>query len=474
MTTEFPAGGPGLGDETAVTNMDVEARAVRRSGLVLVGWVCSTGGSALIGVALAHLLDPTDVGVFYLSWSAVTFASIAARFGMDAAAVRLLAPLRAAAAGTSSVYRRTTALSALGAAAVGIALAAGLWRLIAVHGFHSAAAGRLGPAVGVLAAAIAVEGTALGWLQGLQRMRAVAAFNVSTPLLWGLALGVTAATTNGISAEDVLLARAATSLVLVCATCLAVRMPIRGRGPRVIGLRELLDLGASLMASRLISTVTGAQSDLWILGAFAPAADVGGYAIAASVSLIVAAPFMAANVVLGPMIAEMYGRSRADTERLIRTATGVTLLPTLAATAVLVALGRPLLGAVYGASYRGAATILAVFCLTQCVFVVTGPCGLALMMTGHHRAASLTSLAAATCSTAADIWAAPRYGAVGVAIATNTVLVFDNVLVTLLARRLTGMWTFARVRRADLRQLRRNHSRTSILTLPNDTTTLPE
>jgi hypothetical protein len=75
------------------------------------------------------------------------------------------------------------------------------------------------------------------------------------------------------------------------------------------------------------------------------------------------------------------------------------------------------------------------------------------MMTGHHRAVFFMAATAAVCSFGADLWAAPRYGAVGVAIATSTVLAIDNVATTLLARRLSGVWTFAQFRPRDFRLL---------------------
>jgi O-antigen/teichoic acid export membrane protein len=435
---------------------DPAAVALRRSGFVFGGWAISTLGSFLVSISIVRLLQPADVGVYYLAMSVATFASIVARFGMDSVAIRVIAQALGAGdtARARSALGRTLAFAAAGGVAAAVFLIAFFWHWLALHAFGSTAMAGLRGAAGALVALLALEGTALGWLQGFGAMRLVGAFNAAMPILWGSALLVLWST-GSLTPAGVLLARGVPSALLTLGALAALRGRVRklDRGSSVPA-RELADMGWAMMGTRLIATVTGNQSDLWILGAYAAATVVAHYGVALSMSLLVAAPFAATTVALGPMIADMHSRSgRSATERLLRTATGVVSIPTLLCAAVLIAFGRPLLGIVYGSHFRAAATILVVLCLAQCVFVLTGPCGLTLMMTGHHRAVFFMAATAAVCSFGADLWAAPRYGAVGVAIATSTVLAIDNVATTLLARRLSGVWTFAQFRPRDFRLL---------------------
>jgi O-antigen/teichoic acid export membrane protein len=67
-----------------------------------------------------------------------------------------------------------------------------------------------------------------------------------------------------------------------------------------------------------------------------------------------------------------------------------------------------------------------------------------IIMTGHHRVAFVLVVIAAAYSIAGDFWAAPRYGAIGVAVATSSVLAADNVVTTLVVKRLVGIWVFPR------------------------------
>jgi O-antigen/teichoic acid export membrane protein len=436
--------------------VDSTSVALKRSGFVFGGWAISAVGSFLVSITIVRLLQPGDVGIYYLAMSVATFASIVARFGMDSVAVRLIAQALGAGdtARARSALGRTLAFTVAGGIAAAVLLIAFFWHWLAAHAFGSMAMAGLNGAGGVLVALLALEGTALGWLQGFTAMPLVGAFNAATPMLWGGALLVLWST-GGLTPAGALLARGVPSVILTIGTVAALRGRVRklDRGSSVPA-REVAEMGWAMMGTRLIATVTGNQSDLWILGAYAAAGVVAHYGVALSMSLLVAAPFLATTIALGPMIADMHSRSgRAATERLVRTATGVVSIPTLACAAVLIAFGRPLLGIVYGSHFRAAATILAVLCLAQCVFVLTGPSGLTLMMTGHHRAVFVNAVIAATCSVAADVWAAPRYGAVGVAIATSSVLAIDNLATMVLARRLSGLWTYAQFRPRDFRLL---------------------
>lgn len=435
-----------------------QMRALRGSAWVLAGAVVATGATLAVNIALVHLLTPGGVGVYYLTLSVATFCAIVARFGMDNAAVRVIPrALNSQKPGMArSTVVRTLWITLAVGAALGVTLGAGVWRILAREVFSSPRTASLADIAALVLVLLALEGTATGWLRGFQEMRAVAAFSALTPIFLGLVLGTVWLASGSLTARSAVAARGVTSLLLLFFTgaVLSRRVFALPRRPHV-PLSELADMGWAMMGSRLVASLTGTTSDLSIVGAFAATTEVGRYGVAVSVSNLVAAPFVAATVVLGPMIAEMHeSRARSEMERLIRSSTGIVALPTLAATAGILAFGRPALGFVYGADYRKAASILIFLSLAQSVFVLTGPCALVLMMTGHHRIVFVLSLVAAGCSVGADIWAAQRWGAVGVAAATSAVLAADNVVTTVIARRILGIWTVASFRISDFRLLR--------------------
>jgi O-antigen/teichoic acid export membrane protein len=144
------------------------------------------------------------------------------------------------------------------------------------------------------------------------------------------------------------------------------------------------------------------------------------------------------------------GRQR-QLERLVRSSTGIVGIPSVALLALFASLGAPVLGTVFGPFYERGAEVLAICSLAQCLFVLAGPCGMALLMTGHQRATVVLALITGVLSISGDIWAAPRFGAVGVAVATSSALILTNVAAVLLVKRWIGIWTIARFSVSDAR-----------------------
>jgi O-antigen/teichoic acid export membrane protein len=73
--------------------------------------------------------------------------------------------------------------------------------------------------------------------------------------------------------------------------------------------------------------------------------------------------------------------------------------------------------------------------------VWAGSCGVALMMTGHQRAMMVITLVSGSVSIAGGLLAAPRFGAIGVAVTTSSAQVLQNLLQLLLVRQRLGIWT---------------------------------
>jgi len=211
--------------------------------------------------------------------------------------------------------------------------------------------------------------------------------------------------------------------------------------------------GIAFMFTVLVATVIGTTSDLLVIGHYLTERDVAHYGFAAMLTTIVSMPFVAMATALAPILAGFQISDRKQTENQLRRMVGLIALPTVLLSIVIALCSKPLLEALAGSGYGPAWSVVCVLVAAECVFVATGPCGLALLMTGHEMAALLLAVAAAAASLGAGIWAAPRYGMIGVAVATSTVLALDNVIGVVLARRLTGILTLARMDRSDLRSL---------------------
>ena len=79
--------------------------------------------------------------------------------------------------------------------------------------------------------------------------------------------------------------------------------------------------------------------------------------------------------------------------------------------------------------------------IVQLVSVVTGSCGLTLMLTGHQTAMLRITVICGVVTILGSIWAAPRYGIEGVAVAALSGVTLQNVLTLVTARRKAKIWT---------------------------------
>ena len=133
----------------------------------------------------------------------------------------------------------------------------------------------------------------------------------------------------------------------------------------------------------------------------------------------------------------------------MRTFSTLAGFPSLLILIVFMVLGGPILGLVYGvrlfppeslAIHQGA-IVLVLLSAAKLTAVWSGSCGLVLQFTGHQSSMLRVSLLTSPLFFIVAILATQRYGPVGVACAAALTTVFQNVIMVLLAKKMTGMWT---------------------------------
>jgi O-antigen/teichoic acid export membrane protein len=175
--------------------------------------------------------------------------------------------------------------------------------------------------------------------------------------------------------------------------------------------------------------------------------DVAAYGAASRLATLVSIPLVIANQVLAPLIGDLHARGQpARLERLVRGVAAAAALPAVVAATAFVALGGPLLELAYGSFYGRGWPFLALLGLGQVAGVLTGSCGLALVLTDHERSFMTIMAAGAVVVLIATPLAARTHGAVAVAAVMCAVLVAQQLCVLVVARRLTGLWTHISVR----------------------------
>src|SRR5215208_3059021 len=211
-----------------------------------------------------------------------------------------------------------------------------------------------------------------------------------------------------------------------------------------VSAKEVLDDAIPFLAIALTSFVL-LSADVWILGALGSLKEVGIYGAASRLVTFVAMPLLIVNLVLPPIVAEMYAQGQTGRlERTLRTFSTLAGIPSLLVLLVFMLLGGPILGLVYGKPiYHSDTAVLVLLILSaaKLTAVWSGSCGLVLQFTGHQRSMLRVSVLTSPLFFVVAILATQRYGAVGVACAVAVTTALQNVIMVLLAKRKTGMWT---------------------------------
>lgn len=417
---------------------------------------------AVLGLAsnalLARLLSPTDLGAYFLAYSAVSLGALLGCMGLDQVVVRLVAegmglnlPGR-----TRRVIRMVLCTGCLGALSVGLA--------------YLLFGDDLSRGVFQAPALAAITGLVAGWMvvatvQGLlgETFRGLHDIRLAT-VLGGQVTG----TSSGLTTVSLLVASlfllwtfqgeatlATVVLLAACSGCVSAvlagwllrirlrTLPPRRPGEPKLALLEVLSMGWPLLVLS-VTTVALRQGDLWVLGAFRPQEEVALYGAAVRLVSMVIMPLVIINAIAPPVIASLYAQGRReDLQRTLRAMATLTGLPALFALLACSLFAGPLLGFVYGDYYRQGAVVLALLSAGQFVSVWAGSCGLALTMTGHQKAAMSIGIISGVATLGLALGVVSHFGLVGVAASASLGLALRNIAMWFVARRRTGMWTHA-------------------------------
>jgi O-antigen/teichoic acid export membrane protein len=120
--------------------------------------------------------------------------------------------------------------------------------------------------------------------------------------------------------------------------------------------------------------------------------------------------------------------------------------PSLAATVLILALGKPLLW-LFGPTFVSAYPVMFVLAVGLLARAAVGPAERLLTMVGQQRVCALAYAAAFAVNFAGCLLLAGPYGGMGVAIATSAAFVVESALLYLIARCRLGLHLFAWPRR---------------------------
>ena len=411
-------------------------RELRRA--VVSGGVWAVGGrvlSALAALAVTALVTrratAADAAAYFLAVSIIVVAGGLAQRGVNFTVIRMAAQALAnghpgRARGAIAAALRFTFLGAL------------LFALVA-----SAAAPFALPARLLAALCIVLFTLQLVSSEALRGLHAISAATLAgtvlAPVVALAGVAVAEATLT-----QILVAVAVSHAVAAAAGLLMLHARTRRLGPS-----ERMPLSA-LTSAAMPAWISGigmllfVHVDLWIAAGFLPATDVAAYGAASRLSTILMVPLILVNSVIAPIIVDLYTRGELQQLQLVlRGTAALAAIPALSVVLVFALFGRTILETAFGPGYGAAAVLVLLLGAGQTANVLTGSCGITLLMTGNERLLMRIVAIALPVTALAGVIAARTWGVTGIAAAFALGLAVLNVVLLISVRRTTGLRTHA-------------------------------
>ena len=414
---------------------------------------------------LARLLGTAVFGSYLLLNTMVVIGSTLAELGLDRAVVRFTA--ESLALGQPGRARESIRISlgwaAIGSAAVGLVLALGIGQWFFGTVLNEPLVASVVPLGAALLFATAMQYMLAQAFLGLSRfahsavLQTFASDFVTVLVLGGAYLFARTASLS----ETVALITLASAVVLAITGLLLLRTMRPLRGPGSATRRELFNVARPLLVSNLGIYLLGAGVDLWVLGAFRSSDVVAVYGASSKLIVLVATPTIIFSGVIPPLVAELYAQGKVrQLERTLRVGATLVGVPALLVLFVFVFAGPWVMTTVYGEPiYATGASYLVIKSIGRLVAVWTGSSGIALMMTGHQKDMMWTTMLGATLSVGGGLLVTPHFGATGIAVATASAQVVQNVIQLILARKHLGIWTYVTLSPRTIREIVRGPRR---------------
>ena len=426
------------------------------------GRIVAIAGAFVLNLLLARGLSPQDYGVYFVVLSTMIILATVGTLGMDRVVIRFVAARKSMGAWGDV---RTIVWRCLRVVLAATALLCVVFYLAMPWFFTEAVKAPAAVAFSGLLVLLLLVSTVQRQLaetfRGLNDIRSATLFGgfrnngiLSSVFTCCAILALWAS--GALSLATVFVTTVCTSLLVVAIAgwTLWRRLHRTGSGEAPAqgewSTASVLHEGWPIWLSSLIS-VLRAQVGGWFAAGFDSSDQVALFGVADRFSLLLMAPLTIVNMLLPPIVAELYARGENKRmERVVQAVGGLASLPCLAILGGILLAGRGLLGLLFGDHYEAAYAMLIVLCIGQIANIVTGSWQVVLSMTGHRRQLLRISMAAAAVQFSCSILGGYLAGAFGVAVGATAGAVAGNTLGLLAARRHLSIWTFVSVRRSVL------------------------
>ena len=357
--------------------MSEERTLLTGTALNVVGLVAGVLAALGVQVLLGHALAPGAFGLVTVAVQVAFVASAGSRFGMDMAAVRLVAIGRGA--GSVDNLRSLVERCALIALTASVLVAALLAASAPLYDGYT----RVIALASISVPFTAVTNVYLGATRGLGQMRqTLYVFWIGQPVVW-IAVAAAAVAAGGATDAAVLSYDCSWIAAALAARALWRReaAPYGGREASRAEVQGALRYGLPRAPAALLAQAVF-WADLWVLAAFEHGNELDAYSAAARISQVLLLFLTSLSLVFSPFAADLHARGeRQRLDELFKRSTRWALTATLPLLIVLFVAADDVLHA-FSARFEVGENALRILLLGQTINVATGSVGFILIMTG--------------------------------------------------------------------------------------------
>lgn len=416
--------------------------------LVLISRLVIGGSSLVIVAMLSRFMPPEDLGHYMLLVSLVLGFSVFSLFGMDQVSVREMAKYKAKNPdGFPAELVKNFFLVSSGALLISSLLIALGGSLFDKYFFKAPVLDEYLVPVCLWVAVLVFAKLSAECFRGMHKvaMASVIGETLSVVLLISL---VALVIFYGISIDLSILVwlivvsygiSTAAGVILLSHFC-SSNLPNKAD----FTLLDTFSVGRPITLVAIISFFIS-QADLWVLALYFDAKEVATYGLVLRVIALVSIPLLIVTVVIKPYIPTLYEKGEKQRlENILRTVCTVILVPSAILLVGLYFYGGQLLAWIFGQNYAYGSAALSILVFAQFIQIGTGSSGQVLIMTGHQKDLLYISIANGALLIICLLATVETFGMIGCAGSTAIASISQNLLMLVVAKNRTGIWTHAK------------------------------
>jgi O-antigen/teichoic acid export membrane protein len=173
------------------------------------------------------------------------------------------------------------------------------------------------------------------------------------------------------------------------------------------------------------------QMDLIIIGFFLDSNQIGVYAAAKKITMLISFGMIAVNLMAAPMISELWHqRRKSELQRMLTISAWGVFAFTMFLGIVMIIFGKQVLS-LFGLEFTAAYCPLVILTIGRILLSFGGAVGLIMYMTGHQNQACIIMILSLPLNIALSMFLIPKFGINGAAISMSISLVTWNLLMLL-------------------------------------------